>query len=67
MPRDLYRTHCVACGSRFGDTNVYSEAGWLETQISGLCELCFDTVADLFSKDADDADESGTERPGGGA
>ncbi len=66
MRQDIRRTHCIACGSRFTDANVYSEAGWLETQISGMCELCFDTVADLFSKEGDDADDSEAERPGDG-
>jgi len=47
------RTHCRCCGQRFSDANVYSEAGWIETRISGLCEVCFDTVADLIARDAD--------------
>ena len=42
------------CGERFSDSNVYSQAGWLETQISGLCEVCFDALADLITKDEDD-------------
>jgi hypothetical protein len=39
------RTHCRRCGEPFTDANVQSEAGWLETGISGLCETCFDTLA----------------------
>jgi hypothetical protein len=39
------RTHCRRCGEPFTDANVHSEAGWLETGISGLCEVCFDTLA----------------------
>jgi hypothetical protein len=54
MDQDIRRTHCVGCGARFTEANVYSHAGWLETQISGLCESCFDTVADLFLLGADD-------------
>ena len=56
------RTHCRCCGQPFSDANVYSEAGWIETQISGLCESCFDTLADLVAKEDDDErDESGHE------
>jgi hypothetical protein len=40
-------THCVVCGEPFSVANVYSRAGWIETQISGQCELCFDTLADI--------------------
>jgi hypothetical protein len=53
MPRqDIYRTRCIACGCRFTDANVYSDAGWLETQISGMCETCFDLACnDLIAKE----------------
>ena len=40
------RTRCRRCGEPFTEANVYSAAGWLETGISGLCETCFDTLAD---------------------
>ena len=33
---------CICCGKPFSHDNCYSLAGWKETQISGLCELCFD-------------------------
>lgn len=33
---------CVFCKQPFSDVNVYSELGWKETQISGMCETCFD-------------------------
>jgi len=56
------RTHCRICGQPFSDANVYSEAGWIETQINGLCEVCFDTLADLIAREDDDEpDESGHE------
>ncbi|MGF6932952.1 hypothetical protein OKW41_002091 [Paraburkholderia sp. UCT70] len=42
------RTRCRCCGQVFSDANVFSDAGWIETRISGLCEVCFDTVADLI-------------------
>ncbi|MEX3690650.1 hypothetical protein AB3X91_15995 [Paraburkholderia sp. BR14263] len=68
MPRqDIYRTHCIACGPGFTDANVYSDAGWIETQTSGLCEHCFDTVAELlaFPKDGVGHDESSDGGTGG--
>jgi hypothetical protein len=39
--------HCRSCGQCFSDENVLTEAGWIETRVSGLCEVCFDTLADL--------------------
>lgn len=59
------RTHCRCrcCGQRFSDANVYSEAGWIETRISGLCEVCFDTDADLIAKDEDDDRPEDEDRP----
>ncbi len=48
------RTRCVCCGEPFSDANVYSEAGWIETQISGLCEVCLDTLAELIAREDDD-------------
>lgn len=56
------RMQCRNCGERFSDANVYSEAGWLETRISGLCEVCFDTLADLLARDADDEHDNGEGR-----
>lgn len=41
-------SHCRCCGNRFSDGNVFSEAGWIETRISGICEVCYDAGADLF-------------------
>ncbi|WP_233866764.1 hypothetical protein [Paraburkholderia adhaesiva] len=65
----IYRTHCVSCGARFSDVNVYSDAGWIETRISGLCEACFDTFVELMvvtrTGDEHDDDEAGDRRTGG--
>lgn len=36
---------CEACGEPFSEANVHTAAGWRETQISGLCETCFDDMA----------------------
>lgn len=35
---------CVSCGEPFSATNVYSEAGWNEIKLSGMCEKCFDEL-----------------------
>lgn len=37
-------TACVACKQRFSGDNCFTQAGWQETQISGLCERCFDAA-----------------------
>ncbi len=67
--QDIYRTYCVGCGERFTTANVWSDAGWYETQISGLCESCYDAVASLFelsTRDEDGNDKSGSEDTGPG-
>lgn len=33
--------HCIQCKEDFTNNNVYSKDGWKETQISDLCESCF--------------------------
>lgn len=35
---------CKRCNEEFSNENVYSSAGWRETEISGLCEKCFDEI-----------------------
>ena len=42
---------CIECGHEFSDNNVYSDAGWRETKISGMCEVCFD---EMFAEDDDE-------------
>lgn len=38
-------TKCCVCGDKFEmNVNVFTEAGMRETQISGMCERCFDTA-----------------------
>jgi hypothetical protein len=37
--------------------------GWIETRISGLLEVCFDTMADFFAED-DDGEYDDQERDG---
>ncbi|WP_429336117.1 hypothetical protein [Paraburkholderia sp. 35.1] len=63
--QDIYRTHCVSCGARFTDANVWSEVGWIETQVSGLCEACFDSVASLFELIARDEDGNAIDEDSG--
>lgn len=35
-------SYCMSCHQEFSSLNVFSPTGWRETQISGLCEKCFD-------------------------
>lgn len=35
---------CVDCNQPFHHSNVFTPAGWSETQISGICESCFDGI-----------------------
>jgi hypothetical protein len=51
-------THCVHCKRPFTDDTVHTEAGWQETQISGLCEDCFDDIT--HEDDEDDLGQPGT-------
>jgi|GEM_PF-6376960 len=35
---------CIRCKKPFSDENVKTAAGWAETKISQMCELCFDAI-----------------------
>lgn len=37
---------CICCKEPFSDINVHTKEGWKETQISGMCETCFDDLFD---------------------
>lgn len=37
---------CFRCDNQFSRGNVHTASGWRETQITGFCETCFDTVTD---------------------
>jgi len=39
---------CVSCNEPFSNDNTHTSLGWAETQISGMCEDCFDQ---LFKED----------------
>jgi hypothetical protein len=58
--REIQYLNCVECGQPFTDKNVHSQAGWLETQISGFCEDCFDA---LFDEDEDEDEPEDDEEP----
>jgi hypothetical protein len=47
-------TSCVECKQRFSDGNCFTQAGWEETQISGLCESCFDEMTAEPEDEGDD-------------
>ena len=32
---------CVMCKKKFSEDNIFTEAGWQETTISKMCEVCF--------------------------
>jgi hypothetical protein len=42
---------CVKCKQRFSESNVFSDAGWRETEISQICEDCWDK---MFSENQED-------------
>lgn len=44
----LEHIRCMRCREGFSEGNVRTPAGWRETQISGMCENCFD---ELFKED----------------
>ena len=35
---------CVSCCEPFDEENTKTPLGWVETQISGMCESCFDQL-----------------------
>lgn len=37
-------TACVTCRKRFSPANTRTSLAWAETQISGMCETCFDEL-----------------------
>lgn len=40
----LTYTNCYSCRQSFHHSNVFTPQGWTETQISGICEWCFDEL-----------------------
>jgi hypothetical protein len=50
---------CRCCGQAFTSLNVFSEAGWIEARVSGLCEVCFDVVSELPRRPSAPAEDVG--------
>ena len=47
-------TKCKLCGEPFHKTETKSDSGWMETQISGSCEPCYDDLcAEIDEEDSD--------------
>lgn len=42
--RGAYFLRCVFCHKPFTEANVRSRLAWMETQISGSCENCWDEM-----------------------
>lgn len=56
MPvKTLNYTKCVCCKEEFSEFNVFTQLGAVETQLSGLCERCFDSIFE--DDDEEDNDE----------
>lgn len=45
---------CVECEEAFSERNTFTEAGWKETKIGGLCEICFDLITKEEDEEGDD-------------
>lgn len=44
LPAPLRFPACIDCKQGFSPINTTTPAGWRETQISGVCEACFDNL-----------------------
>jgi len=42
----LKKKACVQCAEPFSNKNVKTDAGWRETKLSGMCEICYDKLFD---------------------
>lgn len=47
-------TLCVKCKCPFTSKNVHTIEGWRETQISGMCEDCFDALTIEYEEGEND-------------
>lgn len=55
MPaKTLNYTHCVYCKEEFSKENVFTQEGAVETQISGMCEQCFDAIFEYYDEEEDE-------------
>ncbi len=48
---------CQECGDDFTPRTVHTKQGWAETQISGICENCFDELFREPDEIIDDDDD----------
>lgn len=44
-------TQCISCKQPFTSANVFSQLGCKETQISGMCEICFEGLFDEMEEE----------------
>lgn len=45
---------CIRCGEPFSSKNVFTREGLAEIKISGMCELCFDSLFEGGDEPDDD-------------
>lgn len=50
-------SQCIECKQPFTAKNCHTRQGWAETQISGMCEDCFDALFE-GCEDADDVEDT---------
>ena len=50
-------TKCITCNQPFSKDNVFTDAGAVETQLSGMCECCFDALFEGMNDEEDDYEE----------
>lgn len=51
LNKRIIEGRCVDCGQHFVDgVNVFSDAGWRETEISQTCEKCFDALCEKLAE-----------------
>lgn len=48
---------CIHCGEPFSSKNVFAREGLAEIKISGMCELCFDSLFSELEEEFDDYEE----------
>lgn len=56
------RLRCRCCGEAFSAANVFSLAGYVESQVTGICETCYDLWADLPRPQSAPPDDRGDEQ-----
>lgn len=50
-------TACITCKEPFSKANVFTVEGYMECDISGMCEICFDRLfEDAWDEDYEEED-----------